>query len=141
MSELRLNYYSDYDVELDHIQRLEESQQFIEDLDTILRDLEDLKEINNTLFGTIKSQESALDNVDNNTEITGNQLDIATLKLKQAEIYQHKYNIKKGILLTAGILIFSFPIGAVIGIKAGIAAGLLGAGSGAGAWYLKSRKI
>ena len=139
MSKLQLNYYSNYDVELDHAQQLKESQQFIEDMDAVLRDLEDLKGINGTLFGAIKSQESALGNVEGTTEITGNQLDEATSELKQAEVYQHKYNIKKGILLTAGILIFSFPIGIVIGIKAGIAAGLLGAGSGAGAWYLKSK--
>ncbi len=139
MSRLRLDYYSDYDEELTHAQRLEESQKFVDDMDEVIRDLEDLKEINETLVGTLGSQGLIIKDIENNTQFTGDQLDEATVELKQAEVYQHQYNVKKGLLLTTGILALTFPIGIIIGIKAGIAAGLIGIGSGAGAWYLKSK--
>lgn len=136
----RLLIMSNLQLELYHNKELEESQRFIDDMDAVMRDIEDLKEINETLFGHISSQNSELLNLENNTNNIVDHLDSVNLELTQAQEYQHSYNIKKGILLTTGVLMISFPVGVIIGVKAGIAAGIIGMGSGASAWYFNHGK-
>jgi flagellar biosynthesis/type III secretory pathway chaperone len=132
MSKLRLNYYDD-------LNNLDEDQRFIDEMDAITRDLEDIREINETIFGKLEFQGHELNKIENTADLANTNLAASHIELKQAEIHQHDANVKKGILLAAGILAITFPVGLLVGIKAGIVAGLMSVGSGAGAWYLKSK--
>ena len=117
----------------------EENEEFIKEMDNIIRDIEQLDEISKNLQLSLKKQSPFIDSIEQNMTSTTDIITSSNNTLNDAQNLQQQSNIKKGIILTTGIFIMTFPISLVIGIKAGIAAGLVGLSSGASVWLMKSK--
>jgi len=114
----------EYTSDPDEVQ-LEKEKKEIEDLNSLLCEINDLKDVNLSLNKLVHEQHDDLHEVTKNVEMTETQVENAVVQLEKAQSY-NKRGYVKGAIVTTTLLLASFPIGVLIGVKTALVVGAVG---------------
>ena len=131
MTNLKLQLKLQYEDDLEY------QQKFVDDMEEILKDIRQLKEINTMLGESVENQTPNLQQIEYAMLQSESNLELANLELSKAETYQDKANFKKGLVLVLGVAAISTPVGLLLGLKIGLSTGLLGLVTGSSAMLFK----
>jgi hypothetical protein len=115
-----LEYASDPDE-----QQLEKERIELEELNKLLCEFNELKDVGASLNKLIIDQHQNLSTVNQNIDDVEVHIENAVVQLEKAELY-NKRSYFKGAIVATTVLLASFPIGIALGIKAALVVGTVG---------------
>lgn len=115
-----LEYISDNDE-----QQLDREKTELEELNKLLSEFNELRDVTTSLNKLVVDQHQNLDVIDKNIDDAEVNVENAVIQLEKAESYK-KRSYFKGAIVTTTVLLVSFPIGVVLGIKAALVVGTVG---------------
>lgn len=106
-------------------QQLDREKIELEELNKLLCEFNELRDVTTSLNKLVVDQHQNLEVVDNNIDEAEVHVENAVVQLEKAESYK-KRSYFKGAIVTTTVLLASFPIGVVLGIKAALVVGTVG---------------